>query len=100
MPPNHAHMYGRNCLLAALPSDDIGLLAPYLKQRMLEQGTVLQEQGDSSESGVFPIRASSRLWPSCGKAMRWRPRRSAEKALSARCLNWGHDDPIRERLCR
>ena len=36
----------RNLLLASLPAKDFALLAPHLKDIVLEQGAVLQEQGE------------------------------------------------------
>jgi CRP-like cAMP-binding protein len=44
----------RNLLLASLPAKDIGLLAPYLKDVVLEQGVVLQEQGERIDQVYFP----------------------------------------------
>ena len=44
---------GRNRLLAALPAADLALLNPLLKHMPLEQGTVLQEQGERIEDVYF-----------------------------------------------
>jgi CRP-like cAMP-binding protein len=44
----------RNTLLAALPAADYALLAPRLKEVVLEQGAILQEQGESIEQVYFP----------------------------------------------
>jgi CRP-like cAMP-binding protein len=44
----------RNLLLAALPAKDFALLMPHLKEVVLEQGTVLQEQGDPIDQVYFP----------------------------------------------
>jgi len=44
----------RNLLLASLPAKDFALLAPHLKDIELEQGTVLQEQGERIEQVYFP----------------------------------------------
>jgi CRP-like cAMP-binding protein len=43
-----------NRLLAALPSADFGLLAPYLRKVSLEQDAVLQRSGDRIEQVYFP----------------------------------------------
>ncbi len=43
----------RNRLLAALPAADFSLLAPHLKEVPLEQGAVLQEQGELTEEVYF-----------------------------------------------
>lgn len=45
---------GRNRLLAALPHADLALLKPHLSEVVLEQGVVLQEQGDRVEQVYFP----------------------------------------------
>ena len=44
----------RNLLLASLPAKDFALLAPQLKDIVLEQGTVLQEQGERIDQVYFP----------------------------------------------
>ena len=44
----------RNLLLASLPAEDFALLAPQLKDIVLEQGTVLQEQGERIDQVYFP----------------------------------------------
>ena len=44
----------RNLLLAGLPAADLALLAPQLKDVVLEQGTVLQEQGEPVDQVYFP----------------------------------------------
>jgi CRP-like cAMP-binding protein len=44
----------RNLLLTALPASDRALLTPHLKPVVLEQGMVLQEQGDAVEEVYFP----------------------------------------------
>jgi CRP-like cAMP-binding protein len=44
----------RNLLLAALPDRDLALLAPHLKDIPLEQGVVLQEQGERIDQVYFP----------------------------------------------
>jgi CRP-like cAMP-binding protein len=48
------HTSKRNLLLAALPARDLALLAPHLKEIVLEQGTVLQEQGEHIDQVYFP----------------------------------------------
>jgi hypothetical protein len=53
----------RNLLLASLPAKDLALLAPHLKDIELEQGAVLQEQGESSSKSIFPATVSFRFWP-------------------------------------
>ena len=44
----------RNLLLASLPAKDFALLASQLKDIVLEQGTVLQEQGERIDQVYFP----------------------------------------------
>ena len=44
----------RNLLLASLPAKDFAVLAPHLKDIELEQGAVLQEQGERIEQVYFP----------------------------------------------
>jgi CRP-like cAMP-binding protein len=44
----------RNLLLASLPAKDFALLAPHLKDIVLEQGAVLQEQGERIDQVYFP----------------------------------------------
>ena len=44
----------RNLLLASLPATDFALLAPHLKDIVLEQGAVLQEQGERIDQVYFP----------------------------------------------
>ena len=44
----------RNLLLASLPAKDFALLAPQLKDIVLEQGAVLQEQGERIDQVYFP----------------------------------------------
>ena len=44
----------RNLLLAALPAKDFALLAAHLKEVALEQGTILQEQGEHIDQVYFP----------------------------------------------
>ena len=44
----------RNLLLASLPAKDFALLAPQLKEIVLEQGVVLQEQGERIDQVYFP----------------------------------------------
>jgi CRP-like cAMP-binding protein len=53
VPLNRSHSGRRNRLLAALPLADLALLTPYLKEVSLEQGTVLQEQGERIEEVYF-----------------------------------------------
>jgi CRP-like cAMP-binding protein len=43
-----------NLLLAALPSQDFGLLKPHLREVVLAQGMILQEQGESIDHVYFP----------------------------------------------
>lgn len=43
-----------NLLLAALPSEGFALLKPHLREAELEQGSVLQEQGERIEQVYFP----------------------------------------------
>ena len=40
-------------LLASLPAKDFALLAPHLKDIVLEQGAVLQEQGERIDQVYF-----------------------------------------------
>src|SRR5262245_9875459 len=51
---DRSRMSRRNLLLAALPAQDFALLAPHLKEVVLEQGVVLQEQGDRIDQVYFP----------------------------------------------
>jgi CRP-like cAMP-binding protein len=44
----------RNLLLASLPAKDFALLVPHLKEVVLEQGAVLQEQGERIDQVYFP----------------------------------------------
>ena len=44
----------RNLLLTGLPAADLALLAPHLKDVVLGQGTVLQEQGEPVDQVYFP----------------------------------------------
>ena len=44
----------RNLLLASLPAKDFALLAPHLKDIVLEQGAVLQEHGERIDQVYFP----------------------------------------------
>ncbi len=50
----------RNRLLATLPAADLALLTPYLKDISMEQGDLLQEQGDPVEEVYFPQMGSFR----------------------------------------
>jgi len=43
-----------NLLLAGLPAEDFGLLEPHLREVVLAQGMVLQEQGERIEHVYFP----------------------------------------------
>ncbi len=43
-----------NCLLSALPPAELSLLMPHLKGISLDQGAVLQEQGEPVEEVYFP----------------------------------------------
>ena len=51
---DRSHTGRRNLLLARLPAGDFALLAPHLKEVVLEQGAVLQEQGDPVDQVYFP----------------------------------------------
>ena len=51
---DRSHTGRRNLLLAGLPAGDFALLAPHLKEVVLDQGAVLQEQGDPVEQVYFP----------------------------------------------
>jgi CRP-like cAMP-binding protein len=51
---NRSHLGWRNRLLAALAPADLALLTPHLKDFPLEQGTVLQEQGERIDQVYFP----------------------------------------------
>jgi len=51
---DRSHTGRRNLLLAGLPPGDFASLAPYLKEIVLEQGVVLQEQGEPIEQVYFP----------------------------------------------
>jgi CRP-like cAMP-binding protein len=44
----------QNLLLAALPADDLGLLAPYLAQVELDRGRLLYDPGDRIDTVYFP----------------------------------------------
>jgi CRP-like cAMP-binding protein len=44
----------RNLLLAALPPKGLSLLAPHLRDAPLEQGAILQEQGERIDQVYFP----------------------------------------------
>ena len=44
----------RNLLLGSLPAKDFALLVPHLKDVVLEQGLVLQEQGERIDQVYFP----------------------------------------------
>jgi len=44
----------RNLLLAGLPAKDLALLAPHLKDVVLEQGMVLQQEGERIDQVYFP----------------------------------------------
>jgi CRP-like cAMP-binding protein len=44
-----------NRLLAALPPNDLSLLAPNLKEITLERGQILQEQGNRVDQVYFPL---------------------------------------------
>jgi CRP-like cAMP-binding protein len=44
----------QNLLLAALPADDLGLLAPYLAHVDLERGRLLYDPGDRIDTLYFP----------------------------------------------
>lgn len=46
--------YKRNRLLAALRPTELALLQPHLKEVQLEQGVILQEQGERIERVYFP----------------------------------------------
>jgi CRP-like cAMP-binding protein len=52
--PETTRIMGENRLLAALRPSDLSLLQPHLKQIVLEQGAVLQEQEDRVERAYFP----------------------------------------------
>ncbi|MDE2486591.1 MAG: Crp/Fnr family transcriptional regulator, partial [Alphaproteobacteria bacterium] len=43
-----------NLLLAALPPEDYGLIAPHLVQVELERGRLLYDPGDRMDSVIFP----------------------------------------------
>ena len=51
---DRSHANRRNLLMAALPDRDMSLLAPYLKDIPIEQGVVLQEQGEHIDQVYFP----------------------------------------------
>src|SRR5258707_5655536 len=48
------HTSVANRLFAAMPTADLGLLAPYLKQVSLKQDAVLVRSGDRNEQVYFP----------------------------------------------
>jgi len=52
--PDAIHPSRRNRLLASLPNEDLTLLRPHLKEVLLEQGAILQEQGEPIEDVYFP----------------------------------------------
>ncbi len=54
MQRNRSSASGRNRLLAALPAADFALLKPHLSDMVLEQGVLLQEQGERVEQVYFP----------------------------------------------
>jgi CRP-like cAMP-binding protein len=54
VPLNRTQSGRRNRLLAALPPADLALLTPHLKDVTLEQGAVLQEQGERIDQVYFP----------------------------------------------
>jgi CRP-like cAMP-binding protein len=51
---NRSHLGRRNRLLTALSAADLALLTPHLKDFVLEQGAVLQEQGERIDQIYFP----------------------------------------------
>ena len=51
---DRSHTIRRNLLMAALPDRDMSLLTPYLKDVPIEQGVVLQEQGEHIDQVYFP----------------------------------------------
>ena len=51
---DRSHMGRRNLLLAGLPAKDLMLLTPHLKDVALEQGMILQEQGERIDQVYFP----------------------------------------------
>ena len=51
---DRSHTGKRNLLLASLPAKDFALLAPHLKDIVLEQGAVLQEQDERIDQVYFP----------------------------------------------
>jgi CRP-like cAMP-binding protein len=53
VPLNRSHSGRRNRLLAALPAADLALLTPHLKDMALEQGVILQEQGERVDQVYF-----------------------------------------------
>lgn len=53
MPLNRSHSGRGNRLLAALPPADLALLTPHLKDMALEQGAILQEQGERIDQVYF-----------------------------------------------
>ena len=54
MSPDRPRSARQNLLLAALSPAELALLSPHLKEIELEQGTVLQEQGDRIDHVYFP----------------------------------------------
>src|SRR3954463_9858172 len=51
---DRSHTGRRNLLLAGLAAVDLALLAPYLKEVVLEPGAVLQEPGELIDQVYFP----------------------------------------------
>jgi CRP-like cAMP-binding protein len=51
---DRSRAHRRNLLLAALPPKDFSLLAPHLRDAPLEQGAILQEQGERIDQVYFP----------------------------------------------
>lgn len=50
----------QNRLLAALPAEDYGLVAPHLTHMDLERARLLYEPGDRVDVVYFPMTGSSR----------------------------------------
>ena len=53
--PETTRIIDENRLLAALRPSDLSLLQPHLKEIVLKQGTLLQEQEDRVERAYFPL---------------------------------------------
>jgi hypothetical protein len=65
---------GGNRLLAALPSADLALLSPHLKEVSLEQDAVVVRSGDRREHVIFPTAGPFPSCSTCRTEQRLQPR--------------------------